>query len=596
MREAEDTAYSISLFSLPGKTFVTLPHPLAIHAPDPLDPSQKKKDIREMKTARILALVGSLAFLAVPLCAQTLADVEADYADPLELRSEAERLIRETASITPNLASGANRVSVYLRLADLAWNTDREITFSMLAAAQDELKRYLNQLDLETNAAAIAAESRGRNLRSSSLGSWTSLALSLRRDVVRSLARYVPDSAGLFMAETLEMVVNPELRSRIEREGSRLERDIAKLEAANDADKALAMGEEKLKTGVTSEVVGLASSIYSKDRQKGADYSEKVIDKLGSTSVDPSRAWILSRFFISAIRSQKYSPPMLDESGMKVLARAIEESVMAQGSRYTSLPRDVLDGLDRYSSGASTRISNVFEQRIAERRKNGNGGIRIAESSRLTVIDTETLREDARRQREDLNRLLGEVSDGESDKEARLEAIETAKESILTVNDDRFRYSNLAGLAVRAFRVGAEEEAIALMREAEAYLKASPKDRNDYSASLTIANAYAIVEPNRAFLIYEDMAYRLNGVIDGYVRFAEYSGNGRGVENGELVLNRSARQFTRFYEFQPDIIKSLAASDSRRLTDISNRFDRPEVRAETKLLLIASMLKAVESM
>ncbi|QQS42679.1 MAG: hypothetical protein IPM63_07035 [Acidobacteriota bacterium] len=543
---------------------------------------------------RKLAFVIIAILLSFP--GTTRATDDPPAADPVEVRAEAEKMVRETAAIVPSLASPVNRVDAYLKLAQISWEIDDAITWSMLGAAGEDVKRYLAQVDIETNRVEAARSVSGRRGRSSDLRAKTNLAFGLRKDYVSTLAGFAPEQARAFASETAEMFTNEGLRSRAQRENRSLESLIVKKIAENDVGKALEIGVESLKKGVSSEVVGILNSVYKKDKAKGAEFGELIVDKIKSSSLEASRIWIASRLFQLGLASADQTLPMFDTDGMKALAAAIASAVLSPDSRYTSLPSNVLDGIEKYSPGTASRITTTFEQRRAAREPKGAsaGSYSGSTSEQAERIERDQARESARKYRDDLSKLLDAAGDGEATSEARKEAISSARESILSVDDDRFRYTNLAALAVRAYRAGETDDAVSMMKEAEMYLEAAPKERSDFSASMTIAQAYAIVDPDRAFTFFEEMAYRLNGVIDGYVRFAEYSGNGRTVENGELLMNRYARQFTGYFNLPENVVEGLAAHDLERLSDLPDRFDRPELRAETKLMIVGALLKSVE--
>jgi hypothetical protein len=115
--------------------------------------------------------------------------------------------------------------------------------------------------------------------------------------------------------------------------------------------------------------------------------------------------------------------------------------------------------------------------------------------------------------------------------------------------------------------------------------------KNDFSDNRMLADAYAGIDTEKTFQILENMAYRLNGVIDGYLKFMEYSDNKRVVENGELVMNNSSRQFTNYFNLSSTALQSLAGADFNRVRDLSDKFERPEIRVATRLIIARSLLK-----
>lgn len=515
--------------------------------------------------------------------------------DPVEIRAEAEKLLREAASMAPSLSSQMNRINIYLNIAVAGEEVDRALSWTMLNAAGDDIKRLLAQIDIETNRRDATSGITGRRGRNNGLRSKTSAAFGIRKRYVVTLAGFAPDQARAFAAETAEMLTNEGLRRRATRDDRGLESDIAKKVAMNDVGKAVELGKEKLKRGVSSELVSITDNVYKKDPARGAELAVAVLDKLRGAEVDPSRAWIVTRFFQSAIRYADASVPMLGSREMRDLSSLLTTYVIHPKSRYTSLPPQVLKTIDQHSNGAAARITSVFEERTRNRETERASRVSSEGASGIAAQNDWTeRRENARKYREGLNGLFDEVADPESAEDEVKEAIARAREAILSADDDGFRFENLAELAVRSHKAGEEEEAVSLMKEAEMYVASSPKQRADFSASLTIANAYSVVDPDKSFAILEDMIYRLNGVIDGYVRFAEYSSNGMTVENGELIMNRYSKQFTGYFDLAPNVVTGLAAHDAERLGDLAARFDRPELSVELKLTLAGALLKAVD--
>lgn len=541
-----------------------------------------------MRRFRHLATAILFLLLIAPVWSVGLQD-DASSSTAEERRAEAAKLLREAAAAAPGLSSPVNRVIVYIKVAESAWELDPSVSWSMLGSAGEDVKRLLALVDIEANQRdSIAGGSRGRN---SGFRSRSNIAFELRKEYAKTLARFAPDQARSFVIETTQMLTNEDLRDRSARDDRNLQVEIEKQIAMNDVGKALEMARERLGKGISSELLGLVGNIYRKDPEKGAEIAGEVLGKLRSAPVDPSRSWIITRFLQAAMRTADSTVPMLDQSGMKALSALLTAYVMDPRSRYTALPESVLEFIESHSKGSADRIRAAFQERVNQRSAQRGVSAGLPQSS---VEGREERRDEARRIRQELNKALDDVESDEASEEERLEAISKAREQILGFSDERSRFENLAALAVRAHRSGETEEAVTLMKEAENYLKPSPRERSDFSAAMTIANAYSVVDPDRSLAIFEDMIYRLNGVIDGYVRFAEFSSNGRSVENGELIMNRNSRQFLSYFNLPDNVISALADHDAERLADLADQFDRPEIRIEMKLVLAEALLKTVD--
>jgi hypothetical protein len=105
-----------------------------------------------------------------------------------------------------------------------------------------------------------------------------------------------------------------------------------------------------------------------------------------------------------------------------------------------------------------------------------------------------------------------------------------------------------------------------------------------------LANAYAAVNAEKSFAILENMIYRLNDVIEGFVKVNEFSGNSRMVENGEMIMSRASQQFTGFLFISGSNLQHLAEADLARLKNLGDKFARPEFRVEIRLLIAQTLL------
>ncbi|MGI8544972.1 MAG: hypothetical protein ACR2MD_16045 [Aridibacter sp.] len=159
-------------------------------------------------------------------------------------------------------------------------------------------------------------------------------------------------------------------------------------------------------------------------------------------------------------------------------------------------------------------------------------------------------------------------------------------------SNERWRFTNLVSLASTAKNIGEIKKAMEILGDAEDLINRDPKVKSEFSDNRNIANAYAGIDSEKSFQILELVAYRLNGVIDGYIKYMEYSDNQRMVENGELVINSNSRQFTNYLSLTPGASRSLAEKDFNRLKDLSDKFERPEVRIAIRLMIARALLNS----
>ncbi len=508
-----------------------------------------------------------------------------------ELKANARELLRETTSMALALNSPTNRITFTIRLADILWDIDETDARGMFSTSIDDIKRLLTQLDIETNRKSQTRGTRWSN-RGSSRRTRTEQGkvFSLRSSLINSLANHDPEWAMRLLNETTQAVTNQVLIKRVERDNKRLEAQIIRKIAAKDVTKALELAKEKLAKGVTSEVVSLLSQIYEKDPEKGADFAGDVLQKLKASTLTDNQSWLIIRLFQYGMSSNKSDKtPLFDESGLNDLGDLIAKQIAKPSSRYRSLSSRVMSGLEKYSPSSASQIKRVFEQRKTSHSR--RPGVRTETSSgNFSGVNSEKMRDERSKFQTNLAEGLRSLGDENKTSEERQKMLDEAKDKIMSVDDDGYKFNALISLASQATVIGEKDSAISILDAAESFIKQDPKERRDFSNSRSLANAYALVDADRAFNILETMIYRLNGVINGYIKFMEFSGNGRIVENDELLMNRRSRQFTNYLNFSPGALKSLAESDYTRLKALTDKFERPEIRIDTRLLIAKGLL------
>jgi hypothetical protein len=458
----------------------------------------------------------------------------------------------------------------------------------MFNASAEDVKRLMAQVDAETNLKKNSSQTTWPRNNSASLRSKTGQVFSLRSTLVNSLVNHDPEWAMRFLQETGQIFTNEGLAKRVERENKRLETRIIRKIAEKDVTKAIELGREKLSKGVSSEVISLLSQIYSKDKEKGAAFAKDVLQKLKSSTLKNNNTWIVVRLFQNGLAATKSEEnPLFSQSAMSELADILATEVTKQNSRYRSLSSEVMTGLEKYSANSAAHVKRTFEQRTSARNaRSGNGSGNSSRSSRQKIWENRS-----KFQRE-LAEGLNKLNDENLSSEEKQRIINEAKVKILSVDDNNYRFQSLVSLAIRTATAQEKDLAGEILDEAETYINQDLKDKTDFSNNRSLANAYALIDADKSFSILENMVYRLNSVINGYIKFMEFSGNSRVVENDELIMNSRSRQFTSYIRFSPQALKVLAESDYNRLKDLSDKFERPEIRVETRLLIAKALLNA----
>ena len=509
-----------------------------------------------------------------------------------EIKENARELLRETSAMASTLVSPTNRINFTIKSADILWRLEEKDARAMFSNSTEDIKRLIAQIDLETNQKETSSNtSWGRRGSVSGLRTKTNQVFSMRNKLVTALANHDPDWALRFVRETNQMFTNKKLVSRAKRDDKRLEASIARKIADKDISKALALGRERLSKGVTSDVVSLLSNIYAKDKEKGAEFASDILQKLKSTTLTRSNSWILIRLFKNGLATvDAEENPLFDKFAMKDLAELIASQITNPKSRYRNLSSSVMTGIETHSPNSASQIKRVFEERVAaraakSRSRSGNS----SNNSRRKAW------EERSKAQSEISKDLNNLSDESLSDEDRQTFIAQTKSKILSIEGDNYRFNGLVGLAMRVAGLGDKESAVDILNEAETYLNQDPKVKLDFSRNQSLANAYALVDTSKSFVILEDMVYRLNSVVNGYIKYMEFTGSRSIVENNELIINNRTRQFTNYLKLMPKSLKKLAESDYGRLKGLTDSFERMEIRIETRLLIAKSLLNATDT-
>jgi hypothetical protein len=515
-----------------------------------------------------------------------------------EIKKQVTELLRETQALTGMLNSPSNRINFTVSTADVLWDLDKDEARAMFTSAVEDVRKMISQIDSEMNFASSTnstgngfSNRRGnsRNNRNSKVNQ----VLSWRSSVVNSLSNRDAEWAMQFVEETALLATNPNLKRRIDQSNRALKSRLVRKIAEQDVTKALVYGREKLSKGVSSDVINILQKVYAKDKQKGVEFGEEVVSKLDSIKLNRSSTWMVVRLFQAGLNVEVNSgnsqnETLFSDSSMRALAGKLTEQVLQPTSRYRSFSPKVISGLEKYAPQKINQVKTVFEQRTTARTNQNNSRGR----PNLPPNGVRTNGQNNRNTISEISKLIASLNKKDIPPDEKSKIIDDTRNLILSLEDERLSLRNLIWLATTASKNKLEDKASEVLNDAERFVNPEPKMKNDFSDSRMLANAYAPIDSDKTFQILENMAYRLNGVINGYIKFMEYSDNKRVVENGELVMNNYSRQFTSYFNLSPTSLKSLVNQDFNRVKDLSDKFERQEVRVATRIIIAKSLLRA----
>jgi hypothetical protein len=546
---------------------------------------------------KIFSLLILVCFFSQLSFAQTETEQETEDRQA-EFKEAAAEILGETSGMIPSLASPENRLSYTIRIAGMVWSLDETQARGMFAFAVEELKREITQIDGALNRMTNQPEIEWTNAGSfSDVRNKSNRVFQMRSTLINAVANHDAEWASRILGETSAIVTNPEFAKRFEQSDTGLKTAIAGKVARQDVNKALELGRERLSKGVSYDVTSLLQQIYNKDEAKGIAFGKEVVDKVKS-SKDSISSWILLSILrqgssnLQTVAKDKSGnrKPLFDDLTMRDLAGILADSMINSPSRRTS--NQAMQYIEQYAPSKAALVKRAAEARANQNNSrrnattgNGNGNNRSQSNSSWQKINE--ARSNA--QKEITDSLKGLQDENVSD-EDKIKLINETRSKILAVNNNNFRSTNLISLSRQASQAGQDELAGVLLSDAERFINLQPKERNDFTENRNLATAYTSVDPDKSFAILENMIFRLNDVIDGFIKVNEFSGNSRMVENGEMIMSGASRQFTTYLFINGNSLQDLAEADLKRLKNLGDKFTRPEFRVETRLMIAQNLL------
>lgn len=517
--------------------------------------------------------------------------------DKAELSAENKKrvseILHENAAATALLQSPDNRINYTLKTATALWKIDEKEGRGLMAMAMNDIRQAVVETDNEMNRIENGAEISGLNA-GGDLWQKTSRIMSLRHALVNQTSSLDPEFGLNFLRETMRIITNGELRKRIEQNDKYLESMLIGRIAENDPAKALELGRQKLAEGFDGEAVSLLQTIYGKDKEKGAAFAEDLLKQIKSGNFSSDMTWGLSSLFDSGVsnfeqivREESKDKPMFSEQSLRDLAALLGKQITDPLGRsdYFDLSAELLASMQKYAPQFSSQIKKMAE---LQRQRGEREKVEPEKPSTFDDAISKQYETQSKYQSEIDTKVQG-LSGENVSSEQKKKIIEEARSKILESADKNARFAGLVSLATQAANAGEKESAVAILEESERFINLQPKEMREFTEVWLLAKGYATVKPERSFALLEDTIFRLNAVIDAYVKFSEFQNGASTIENGEVKMGDYGGQMFGFFYSTGDVIAKLADADFARAKDLADKFERPEFRVETRLLIATSI-------
>ena len=180
-------------------------------------------------------------------------------------------------------------------------------------------------------------------------------------------------------------------------------------------------------------------------------------------------------------------------------------------------------------------------------------------------------------------------------KEEREKVVEQARKIISQTPGKEKKVVALSLLAAQVVKMGDKELADDIMNDAERLVQPQPKNYQDFLLSWMLASGYAEANPNKAFSLLESTILRANDTIAAFVKVAEFiDTNDELIDDGEVQVGMFGgdmiRQITGELGMASGTIKSLSKADFAKTKNLTNTFDRTEIRVLAKMMVLRAVL------
>jgi hypothetical protein len=575
------------------------------------------------KSIRVFALILSLAAI---VAAQTIPEKKATE-DRENLQKEAVAFLRETLTDVNSMRSLENRISFTAELAGLMWFHDEREARSMYGGVINDFKDLLTRYDAQINSLGITPEDGdGRSSPMSFMMEPTdksralrriAIAMGVRQQIAMSIAEHDPDLAFTFYTDSLLAISNPEFRKRSGNGDTYFETQLLSQIAETNASKAAQFATKMLTKEVGYQHVELLKKIYAKDPEKGADYGGAILSRLKTDKLESSGFYVLESLMrfggetLDASKKPGGKKPVYTNAELRELAEIFAQALLNRADS-DSISQSYIEIIQKYSPGRAVQLKAKFKSGSSDYRRGSNSmyaatnvaygaanaaansayyGDPISNSSSNSNPAYEEQEKAARKLMEDVQGL----STKQLPKEEREKIIAQARKIITQTPGSEQKIAALGMLAAQVAKMGDKELAGEIMRDAEALVNPSPKNYRDFLLTWLLVTGYANSDPDKAFPLLEETIGRANDTLAAFIKVGEFIDVAEEmIQDGEVQVGAFGGQMVRGLTSElgmaDSTIQVLARADFGKTKNLTNRFDRTEIRVLTKMMILRAVL------
>ncbi|MEO8574785.1 MAG: hypothetical protein ABI481_12520 [Pyrinomonadaceae bacterium] len=575
-------------------------------------------------------IVRSVAFvllLATLAAAQTVSEKKAAE-DKENLQKEAVVFLRETLSDVNGMRSLENRISFASELAGLMWFHDEREARAMYAGLIVDFRDLLMRYDAQMNALGVTPEDgEGRSDFMSFMSEPTDMArvqrrfitaMGVRQGIAMSMAEHDAELAFGFYNDSLSVISNPEFRKQVESSDTYFESQLLAQIAETNPGKAGQYAAKSLAKGFSHYHLELLKKIYAKDPEKGAEFASAILSKLKDGKADKGTDLYLISGLLryggetyEASLKPKGKRPIYAPAELREVAEIMAQKILnLKDTELSGVASSYLDVIQKYAPGRAAQIrvrlksSNNSNSNAAAYAMNTAANAIAMEANEGSVNSSSNSNSNAagrqlREEREKAEQKLMEDVQGlttrQLPKEERDKVIAQARKIIMQTPGREKKVGSLSMLAAQVAKMGDKELAAEVMRDAERLVNPQPKNYQDFMLTLMLASGYANSDPDKAFPLLEETIGRANDTLAAFVKVGEFIDVAEQmIQDGEVQVGPFGGQMVRGLTSELGVadatIQVLAKADFVKTKNLTNRFERAEIRVLAKMMVLRAVL------
>jgi hypothetical protein len=437
-------------------------------------------------------------------------------------------------------------------------------------------------------------------------------AIGVGQQIALSLAQHDPELGYAFYYDSIAAISNAESRKQAESNSQHFEVQLLAQIATNNAAKATALAARSVAKGVTYQHVELLKKIYAKDPERGSEFALALLGRLKIEKIDSSDYYIAGRLLefgdetLTASRKPGGKKAVYTMAQLRDLAEFIAVSVLGMGEGAVA-GLSSLELIQKYAPGRAAQMRAKFKRggmptsnlnvNVAVNTVGYGSGYSNSNSNSNTGRYEQQAREREEREKAEREFIEGVQAFGtkELPKEERQKFVAQSRKIIAQTPGKEKKLMAITMLASQVAKLGDKELAAEIMRDAESIVNPAPKNYHDFLLTWMLASGYAAADPDKVFPLLEETIGRANQTLDAFVKVAEFIDVAEEmVQDGEVQVGAFGGQMITGLTHQLGVadstIQVLAKVDFAKTRNLTNRFDRLEIRVLAKMMVLRAVL------